>query len=72
MKIRVIVVSDGKRWVAHGESDCSDSTSLQHMEVECDPQWQTRLDRDMICAVEAEIPYKPNRLQTIKGKAKPT
>lgn len=70
MKIRITVVTDGKRWIAHGESGRNDSTSLQHMEVECDPQWETKLDRDMICVVEADIPYKPNRVQSTKGRVR--
>jgi hypothetical protein len=67
IKIRVVVVTDGKRWIAHGESGETDSCSLQFMEIECDPQWRTQLDRDMICIVEADIPYKPNRVQIIEG-----
>jgi hypothetical protein len=68
MRIRVTVITDGKRWIAHGESGHNDSSSLQHMEVECDPQWVTRLDRDMICVVEADIAHRPNRLQSVKGR----
>lgn len=67
MKIRIVVLTDGKRWIAHGESGEDDSSSLQHMEVECDPQWSTNLKRDMICVVEAEIPYTPNRVQSFNG-----
>lgn len=67
MKIRVVVITDGRRWIAHGESGESDNRSLQHMEVECEPQWSTDLRRDMICTVEAEIPYAPNRLRSFKG-----
>ena len=70
LKIRIVLLTDGKRWIAHGQSGNSDSDCLQHIEVECDPQWQTRLDRDMICIVEAAVPYKPNRIQSIRGRAK--
>lgn len=70
MKIRIVIVTDGKRWIAHGERDKTDSNSLQHIEVECDPQWVTRLDRDMICVVEADLDYQPNRLQSVKGRVK--
>jgi hypothetical protein len=67
VKIKILVVTDGNRWIAHGESASSESESLCHIEVECNPQWQTDLSKDMICVVEAEIPYTPNRLQTIAG-----
>lgn len=70
MKIRITVITDGKRWIAHGESGESDSNNLQHMEVECDPQWATNLDKDMICTVVADIPYAPNRVQSFKGKVR--
>jgi hypothetical protein len=68
--IRAVVITDGKRWIAHGESGQSESSSLQHIEVECDPQWETRLDRDMVCVVEATITYKPNRVQRVRGRAR--
>lgn len=71
MRIRLIVVTNGDRWIAHGESAASDSESLCHMEVECSPQWQTDLDKDMICVVEADIQYQPNRLQVARGSIIP-
>jgi hypothetical protein len=67
LKVRIVIVTNGKRWLAHGESDNNDSENLCFIEVECDPQWQTNLDRDMICVVEAEIPYSPNRVQAFNG-----